>query len=194
MRNPSAVMGLTNTGWLPGDGWHPSLRARQAETLAQFVLGDPAAAQPLRALVREAAATTTAEHAQVCLVSTRQIVVVAEQGTLRRADGVIATVGDITSFEDAVCAAMARTGASVCIPDTRGDDRMSSLPAVAGGVVGAFLGSPLRTVEGLVVGALCVYDAGPHDWTHANQVCLDAIALGVGDALVGLERRVGHDR
>ena len=79
-----------------------------------------------------------------------------------------------------------RADAPIAIPDTRRDARVASVPAVSDGIVGSYLGSPLRTPDGAVIGVLCVYDAGPHDWSAGDAHALDALADEVASALATL--------
>ena len=45
------------------------------------------------------------------------------------------------------------------------DHRVSSLPSVTSGRIGAYLGAPLRNSSGAMVGVLCVLDDSPRIWT-----------------------------
>ena len=67
----------------------------------------------------------------------------------------------------------------VVVDDARADRRVSGLPPVTSGVVGSYLGVPLRSGSGETVGALCVFDAAPHDWREADAAVLEQLAASV---------------
>ncbi|MCV2490039.1 SpoIIE family protein phosphatase [Geodermatophilus sp. YIM 151500] len=90
-------------------------------------------------------------------------------------------VGSEGPLETSLCtvtAAVADAGALV-VRDAGQDDRVRDLPPVRSGEVGAYLGTPLRTSTGLVVGALCVFDPEPRDWSDADVATLRQLAAAV---------------
>ncbi|MDT0277300.1 SpoIIE family protein phosphatase [Blastococcus goldschmidtiae] len=70
-------------------------------------------------------------------------------------------------------------GSPLAVPDARADDRVAGLPAVTSGQVGAYLGSPLTTAAGHVVGVLALYDAEPRPWTVDQAELLRQLASSV---------------
>jgi GAF domain-containing protein len=90
-----------------------------------------------------------------------------------------------TDFEDSICVNALRTDEALVIPDTRADARVSSIPAVADGPVRSYLGSAIRTNEG-VVAVLCVYGTEPRQWTEDDLAELSGLADAVRTELLRL--------
>lgn len=121
-----------------------------------------------------AAALLDAGSAQVSLVGATQVVV----GGHGAGSGL---VGLETPAADSLCTVTVGLKAPLVVPDTTLDDRVSTLPPVTSGAVGAYLGVPLVVADGQVVGSLCVYDAAPRDWSTHSVSTLERLA----DAVVG---------
>ncbi|MCW3010759.1 MAG: putative sensor protein, partial [Solirubrobacterales bacterium] len=81
-----------------------------------------------------------------------------------------------TSLAASLCTVTAAAAAPLVVTDARADPRVADLPPVASGAVGAYLGVPLATPSGLVVGALCVFDPGPKSWTERDVAVLGQLA------------------
>ena len=169
----------------------PSQRARRAESLARRVLDEPAVAAPLRGLVEEAARITGAEHGQLSIISTRQIAVITERSARGCSGTRTVAPGATANLEDTLGAVVVRANAVVVIPDARHDSRVASTPAVERGAVGSYLGVPLHDDQKRVVGVLCVYTAGRHDWAPADPAALAAVAARVAAALAAVTPGAG---
>ncbi|MEZ0491306.1 SpoIIE family protein phosphatase [Kineococcus sp. TBRC 1896] len=89
-----------------------------------------------------------------------------------------------------VCSQTAAAGRPLVIPDTHVDLRVTELPAVRAGEVGSYLGVPLATRDGCVVGAFCVFDPGARDWAPGDASLLQHLA---GAAAAGLELAVAGE-
>ena len=76
---------------------------------------------------------------------------------------------------DGMCALMTGDGPLV-VPDAVADPRSASVPAVADGRLVAFLGQPLVSDRGTVLGVLCVWDDRPRAWTDADVELLGQLA------------------
>jgi GAF domain-containing protein len=85
------------------------------------------------------------------------------------------SVGVSTPVEESVCSVTVGSSASVLIPDATADPRVQHMEAVRAGVVGAYLGVPL-VVRDETVGALCVYDPVPREWTEEDVLLLEQLA------------------
>ncbi|WP_241037981.1 SpoIIE family protein phosphatase [Blastococcus litoris] len=83
-----------------------------------------------------------------------------------------ASVGSREPLEDSLCTVTAAGRAPLLVPDARADDRFRGLPPVASGRVGAYLGTPLTTSDGRTIGALCVFDATPREWSESDVATL----------------------
>ena len=101
-----------------------------------------------------AASLLDAESAQVSLISDVQTVA----GGAGAANMV---VGLESPARDSLCTVTVGLGAPLPVADAARDDRVRTLPPVTSGDVGAYLGVPLTSSGGHVVGALCVYHPRP---------------------------------
>jgi PAS domain S-box-containing protein len=81
-----------------------------------------------------------------------------------------------------VTAASARP---VVVPEAVADQRVRHLPPVTSGMVGSYLGVPLRATRGEVVGALCAFDRESRAWGDREVVVLE---LHAGAVAAELER------
>ncbi|WP_432523087.1 SpoIIE family protein phosphatase [Kineococcus sp. SYSU DK006] len=82
-----------------------------------------------------------------------------------------------------LCTRTAATGAPLAIGDTRADERVSDLPAVSSGVVASYLGAPLTTEAGHVVGAVCVFSPAPREWSEDDVALLQQVAAAAAAEL-----------
>jgi PAS domain S-box-containing protein len=114
--------------------------------------------------------------AQVSLLSREQVVASVVGSTpVTSADG-SAQVG---RREDSLCTVTARGGGPLAVSDAVRDPRVQMLPPVTSGAVGAYLGVPLVDRNGLLLGALCVYDPRPRPWSLEQVGILDELAPAV---------------
>lgn len=146
--------------------------ARTAAALGLLVASEGDAL--LAALVDLAAAVSSSAAAQLALL-TDQHVVVAVGGRLP------AEVGDSGPLESSLCTVTVLSGDVLVAADTRSHPWLRDLPPVVSGDVRAYLGVPLAARDGSLVGALCVYDPEPREWSSRDVtlVCqvADAVAL-----------------
>ncbi|SFO09278.1 PAS domain S-box-containing protein [Geodermatophilus obscurus] len=113
-----------------------------------------------------------AGHAKVTLFTDQDTVV----GGHRLPPGV---VGGRALLTGAFSECVVREGRALVVPDARADRRLSALPAVTSGAVAAYLGSPLISASGWVVGVLAVYDAQPRTWQDDDAALLEHLAASV---------------
>ena len=144
------------------------VRIAAARRLLSEVSG-PAAYDRLSGL---AARLVGAAHAKVTLFTDEDLVV----GGHGLAPGV---VGGPALLTGPLSALVVASGSPLAVPDARADDRVAGLPAVTSGHVGAYLGSPLRTAAGHVVGVLALYDPAPRPWTVDQAELLRQLASSV---------------
>ncbi len=150
-----------------------SARGARAEELAESAVRHAVtspAGSVLDRIVAEAAQRLGVAGANVSLLSDRQIAVAGSMP-----DGTPIEAGLEFDFEDSICVNALRTDGPLVIPDTRADARVSSIPMVSEGPVRAYLGSAIRTDEG-VVAVLCVYDSTPRHWTDGDAELLTRLA------------------
>jgi PAS domain S-box-containing protein len=77
------------------------------------------------------------------------------------------------------CAVTVGRGAPVVVPDAGQDERLAALPAAVDGALVAYLGVPLRTRSGQVVGTLAVFDGVRRDWSPDQVISLGQLAASV---------------
>ncbi len=148
-------------------------RAAAARRLALTSTGNHA----IDRLCELAAALLEVASAQVSLISDVQLVVGG-------AGAGSTAVGKETDADDSLCTVTVRAAEPLVVPDAGDDARVSSLPPVASGAVGSYLGVPLLDEDGHVVGALCAYDRAVHAWTERDVTTLQRLA---GSVLAELE-------
>ncbi|MGY1813911.1 SpoIIE family protein phosphatase [Blastococcus sp. SYSU D00820] len=88
-------------------------------------------------------------------------------------------VGGPALLTGALSAIVVARGRALVLPDARADERTAGLPAVTSGQVTAYLGAPLVSASGLVVGALAAYDERSRDWTDDDAALLEQLAASV---------------
>jgi PAS domain S-box-containing protein len=86
------------------------------------------------------------------------------------------TVGDGLALGDPLCAVTAAATDPLVVPDARSDHRVRELPPVTSGAVRACLGVALTTDGGRAVGALCVHDSEPREWSETDVATLRQLA------------------
>ncbi len=96
--------------------------------------------------------------------------------------------GTEISFDDTICANVLRGDSPLVVPDTALDARVSSVPAVHAGDLGAYLGVPVHCHED-VVGVLCAYSSRPRPWTDEDIATLVRLAGQAGIELQQAEAR-----
>ncbi|WP_432493455.1 SpoIIE family protein phosphatase [Kineococcus gypseus] len=78
--------------------------------------------------------------------------------------------------------ATARAGEPLVVAGARADARWADLPAVASGVLGAYLGVPMTGTDGRAVGVLAVFDPLPRCWSRSDvELLQDLAAVAVGE-------------
>ncbi|WP_409330131.1 SpoIIE family protein phosphatase [Trujillonella humicola] len=71
------------------------------------------------------------------------------------------------------------SGRPLVVPAAAADPRVAAIPAVASGEVAAYLGVPLVSASGFVVGVLAVHDATPRRWPEDGGALLEELAASV---------------
>ncbi|GGL85298.1 GAF domain-containing protein [Nakamurella endophytica] len=75
-----------------------------------------------------------------------------------------------------LCDTVVRTEQPLVLPDASRDSGFRDNLRVRTGMIGAYVGVPVRGREGAVVGTLCVTDARPHPVLPAQVECLQQLA------------------
>ena len=125
----------------------------------------------LNELAELAARLLGAPSAQVSIISAAQTVV---GGSGQAASA----VGGRSPAAESLCTVTVDAAAPVAVTDAPRDPRVSGLPPVTSGMVGAYLGVPLQAA-GHTVGALCVFDPAPRTWSDHDLATLQLLAVPV---------------
>ena len=148
------------------------------------VLSDPGRVAAARRLLAEAspgvhdrlaelaARLTQAPAALVCLVTDAEVPV----GSCGLPASVVS--GPLP-LDGSPCAVTVALGVPVAVPDAAQDERLAALPAAVDGSLVAYLGIPLRTRSGQVVGTLAVFDGVRRDWSPDQVLSLGQLAASV---------------
>lgn len=81
-----------------------------------------------------------------------------------------------TPLSHSICRLVVEEESVLAIDDTRVDGRCCDHPAVRELGVGAYLGAPLITDEGIVLGSLCAIAPEPRRWTEADKATMVDLA------------------
>jgi len=130
---------------------------------------DSAGLDRLAELAELAASLLGAGSAQISLLDQVQVVA----GGAGLAPGAVGSTGPL---EESLCTVTAARGRPLVVADARTDARVSNLPPVRSGAVASYLGTPLISPNGHVVGALCVFDRAPRTWSEADVAILARLA------------------
>ena len=139
---------------------------------AQRLFGDLPGPGAYDRLARLATRLVSAPIGLVCLITDVEVVLGAHG-----VPGIGAS--DEAPLGGSPCAVTARAGAPVVTPDAVLDQRLADLPAARAGQLRGFLGVPLVSSDGHVVGVLSVFDPAPHHWTSEDVAVLEQLAASV---------------
>ena len=90
-------------------------------------------------------------------------------------------------LSDSLCQAVVASGATLSVADVPLDPRGGDGVALADAGVVAYLGVPLDTEAGWTLGALCVIDHRPREWSATDRETLEDLAAAVGSELARCE-------
>jgi len=139
---------------------------------ARRLVGSSGSLGALDRLAGLAGSLLHAQAAQISLISDVQTVAGA-------AGSAAGATGQESLAAESLCTVTTTAARPVVVRDAPGDPRVSALPPVSSGAVGAYLGVPLVAADGHVIGALCVYESGPRAWTDDEVGLLEQLAAPV---------------
>jgi GAF domain-containing protein len=161
----------------------PIVDPNRLEALAALRLHEPAARVLLNGL-----ATQAAEMFQlpVGLVS----IVLDDAQWFAGNHGLGGWLGDVggTPIEWSFCSHVVRNDAPLVVPDAHDDPRFATNPLVTEEGIRCYVGTPLVTRGGHVIGALCVIDVAPRAVEESEVQRLRALAA---ETMTSLEMRRG---
>lgn len=82
--------------------------------------------------------------------------------------------------EESFCQFVVATGAEQIIPDTRADRRTRDMAALDALDIGAWVGLPIRSQDGEVLGTFCAMDTRRRDWSEQDLDVLRTLAQAAG--------------
>lgn len=149
-----------------------ALSAKERTEAAARLLPAPGTTQVLNRLAELARRLLCAVSAQISLLTDVQ--------TVAGGAGIPAHyVGSSGPLDESLCTVTAASGSALVIPDAVADERVAHLPPVRTGAIGAYLGVPLTTATGQLIGALCVFDPTRRPWLLSEQLLLEQLASWV---------------
>lgn len=92
--------------------------------------------------------------------------------------------------KDAVCDHVVAQGETLVVTDTQRDPRFADHPAIRLWKTSFYAGAPLKTSDGLVLGALCLLDTDPRQLSDEERSLLEAMSADVVSAMTGDEVNV----
>jgi two-component system cell cycle sensor histidine kinase/response regulator CckA len=95
--------------------------------------------------------------------------------------------GERKRLSETICRHVVSSGAPLVVPDTETHPLAMHEPAILELGLGAYLGVPLLTEEGEVVGVLCTVDRHPREWSNAQVEIAQGLAAAVMTE-IGLRR------
>ncbi len=103
-----------------------------------------------------------------------------------------------TLLEDSICKHVLATRQTVAIPDLQEDPRTQASDFLREQSLRSYIGSPIHTTTGKVIGSLCCMTHAPRDWSSRDIEMLESFAGCVDDVIkartLALEERNAHAR
>lgn len=85
-------------------------------------------------------------------------------------------LGLVEPLDSSYCEIVVATDQTLVVADSLRDIRLRTKDDKAKQKVRAYLGAPVRTVNGTVVGSLCVFDDKPRKWTQRDRSTVEAFS------------------
>jgi GAF domain-containing protein len=159
--------------------------------LRRLVLLDTGPSEPFDRIVRLTARVLDAPIALITLVD-------ADRQYFKASFGLAEPLASArqTALPSSICQYTVAAGARLVVCDTRVEHWLDDNPAVAELGVRAYAGVPLMTPDCHAVGAICVIDLKPREWTDGELASLEDLAgVVMREVLLHrVERKVARDR
>jgi PAS domain S-box-containing protein len=159
-------------------GHQPEHGGRTADASGELARASVGAARRLRPAAGNPALERVAGLAARLLATpASQLSLLTDVQTVAAGVGLPAgAVGADSPLADSLCTVTATSGSPLVITDATGDERVAGLTPVTSGAVGSYLGVPLVDDDGRTVGALCVFDPVPRQWSPSDVTLLEQLA------------------
>jgi GAF domain-containing protein len=89
--------------------------------------------------------------------------------------------------DEAICDHVVAAGELLVVDDTQRDPRFADHPAIRLWNTKFYAGAPLKTADGMVLGALCLLDSEPRTLSEEERTVLDSMAADVISVMTGNE-------
>ncbi|GAB3691720.1 SpoIIE family protein phosphatase [Angustibacter aerolatus] len=152
----------------------PQVPAAAASVSAGRPVARSATAEVLRTMAALAANLLDAPAAELSLLGDAEHVDVLA--------GVV-PAGRSVPLEGSPCALVLEAAAPLVVTEAAGDTSLAVLEAVREGAAGPYLGVPLRDRGGELLGALCVHQPDPREWTPREVALLERVAAATAEQL-----------
>jgi len=160
--------------------------ARVKALLATNVL-DGHAREELDNLAKRAAAIFNVKFAVISAIDAADEYIVGQSielpGTKTQDDAELITM----PRDEAICDHVVANGELLVVDDTQRDPRFAEHPAVQLWNTKFYAGAPLKTDDGMVLGALCLLDSEPRTLSEEELKVLDSMAADVISVMTGKE-------
>jgi CheY-like chemotaxis protein len=154
------------------------LRARLRLMEALGATPDAPADPELFALVAQVAATLGVSSAMISLVLPDRQHFVAHAGL---AGDLLAQRG--TAIADAFCRHVVESGAPLVVPDANNHPAFVDNRLVRSGEIGSYVGAPLRSPSGAILGTVCAIDREPVAFGRNDVAALGRLAARIAERL-----------
>jgi PAS domain S-box-containing protein len=158
---------------------HPSSPAERAAALLTADARRLSAAQRLAPAVGRSAALDRLADVAARLLGTASshVSLLTDVHVVAGGTGLLGRgMGEDDPLPESLCTLAAMEPDGLVVPDTSVDDRVRVLPPVIAGEVGSYIGVPLATEDGVVVGVLCVSDPEPRKWSDDDVRVMGQLA------------------
>ncbi len=165
----------------------PENDAARIEALEASEILDGHAREELDALASRAADVFDVKFAVISAINADQEYIIGQSMDLpgeRTTDG---TDMIVMPRSAAICDHVVSGGEMLVVDDTERDPRFADHPAILLWKTRFYAGAPLRTADGLVLGALCLLDTVPREFDPEELALLDNLAADVVAVITGEE-------
>lgn len=165
----------------------PDNDAQRIKVLQASEVLDGRAREQLDALAKRAANVFSVKFAVISAIDAEEEYIIGQSIELpgkRTRDG---TDMIVMPRDEAICDHVVASGKTLIVNDTERDPRFADHPAIMLWNTRFYAGSPLKTADGLVLGALCLLDVEPRKLTADEVLLLDEMASNVVSVIAGEE-------
>lgn len=165
----------------------PENDAARIAALQETEVLDGHAREDLDALAKRAADVFDVKFAVISAIDAKQEFIIGQSIDLpgkRTQDG---TDMIVMPRDDAICNHVVGEGEMLVVEDTQRDPRFADHPAITLWSTRFYAGAPLKTADGLVLGALCLLDTEPRELSEDEAELLESLAADVVSTITGDE-------